>query len=192
MQPILDYEGFTYENMAKKSQAASFLANWVINIVKFNKIYKLVKPLMESAEAADKLANEKLEELRVVLEKVRVIVEKVDALKKLLAEAVAKKQAVEDDANALSLNLSLANRLVNGLADENVRWTKNVKSLELDKITMIGNALVAAAFVSYIGPFHSADRKDLWATQWIGDIIDKKIPFTEGVDPLGVLSNDSM
>jgi len=36
---------------------------------------------MESAEAAEKLANEKQAELAVVLEKVRVIVEKVDALK---------------------------------------------------------------------------------------------------------------
>lgn len=89
------------------------------------------------------------------------------------------------------MNLSLANRLVTGLADENIRWTKNVKTLEKDKITMIGNALIAAAFVSYIGPFHSADRQSLWSQQWIGDLIEKKIPFTEGVDPLGILSNDS-
>jgi dynein heavy chain len=81
---------------------------------------------MESSEAAEKLANEKLAELAIVMEKVRVIVEKVDGLKRQLDEAVAKKQAVEDDANKLSLNLSLANRLVNGLADENVRWTANV------------------------------------------------------------------
>jgi dynein heavy chain len=146
---------------------------------------------MESAEAADKLANEKLAELAVVTEKVRVIVEKVDALKKLLSEAVAKKQAVEDDANALALNLSLANRLVNGLADENIRWTRNVKTFELEKLTMIGNALVSAAFVSYIGPFNSKFRQDLWANQWINDMIAKKIPFTEGVDPLGVLSTES-
>jgi dynein heavy chain len=151
----------------------------------------MVKPLMESAEAADKLANEKLAELAVVTEKVRVIVEKVDALKKLLSEAVAKKQAVEDDANALALNLSLANRLVNGLADENIRWTRNVKTFELEKLTMIGNALVSAAFVSYIGPFNSKFRQDLWANQWINDMIAKKIPFTEGVDPLGVLSTES-
>jgi hypothetical protein len=45
----------------------------------------------------------------------------------MLDEAVAKKKAVEDDANQLALNLSLANRLVNGLADENIRWTLNVK-----------------------------------------------------------------
>ncbi len=155
LEPILSMESFTYENMLKKSSAAANLAKWVINIVIYNTIYKKVKPLMESAEAAEKLANEKLAELAIVMEKVRVIVEKVDGLKRQLDEAIAKKQAVEDDANGLALNLSLANRLVNGLADENVRWTNNVKTFEAEKLTMIGNALVSAAFVSYIGPFNS-------------------------------------
>jgi dynein heavy chain len=106
------------------------LCKWVINIVIYNTIFKKVKPLMESSEAAEKLANEKLAELAIVMEKVRVIVEKVDGLKAQLNAAVAKKQAVEDDANALALNLSLANRLVNGLADENIRWTRNVKTFQ--------------------------------------------------------------
>ena len=191
LEPILSHESFTFENMTKKSSAAANLCKWVINIVIYNTIYKKVKPLMESSEAAEKLANEKLAELAVVMEKVRVIVEKVDALKKMLDEAVAKKQAVEDDANALQLNLSLANRLVNGLADENVRWTANVKQFEKEKFTMIGNALVSAAFVSYIGPFNSTFRIDLWETQWIGDMTAKQIPFTEGIDPLDVLSTDA-
>jgi dynein heavy chain len=56
---------------------------------------------------------------------------------------------------------------------------------------MIGNALLAAAFVSYIGPFNAKFRQDLWAQQWIQDMTERKIPFTEGVDPLGVLSTDS-
>lgn len=139
--------------MTKKSSAAANLCNWVINIVKYNSIYKKVKPLMESAEAAEKLATEKQAELAIVLEKVRVIVEKVDALKAQLQQAVDKKQAVEDDANKLQLNLSLASRLVNGLADEKIRWSANVVNLKNEKLTMIGDALVSAAFVSYIGPF---------------------------------------
>jgi len=162
LEPILAQDSFTYENMLKKSTAAANLASWVINIVIYNTIYKKVKPLMESAEAAEKLATEKLAELAIVQEKVRVIVEKVDALKRQLDEAIAKRQAVEDDASALQLNLSLASRLVNGLADENIRWTNNIKTFELEKLTMIGNALVSAAFVSYIGPFNSTFRIDLW------------------------------
>jgi dynein heavy chain len=89
------------------------------------------------------------------------------------------------------LNLSLANRLVNGLGDEKIRWTKNVVNFEKEKLTMIGDALVSAAFVSYIGPFNSDFRKDLWANQWIGDIVAKGLPYTEGTDPLFVLSTEA-
>jgi len=183
---------FTFENMSKKSSAAANLCNWVINIVIYNTIFKKVKPLSDSADAAEKLANEKLAELAIVLEKVRLIVEKVDALKQQLDAAVAKKKAVEDDANALQLNLSLANRLVNGLADEQIRWTKNVENFEKEKLTMIGDALVSASFVSYIGPFNATFRKDLWSTQWIDDIVAKGIPYTAGsLDPLYVLSTEA-
>ena len=56
---------------------------------------------------------------------------------------------------------------------------------------MIGNALVSAAFVSYIGPFSNTFRNDLWREIWLPDIIDLKIPFTDGVDPLSVLSTPS-
>lgn len=159
LAPILALEGFTYENMIKKSSAAANLANWVINIVRFNSIYKKVKPLMESSDAAEKLATEKLAELQEVLQKVKVVVDKVNELKAKLDEAVAEKQEVVDNAEKLASQLSLANRLVNGLADERVRWMANVDNFKNERLTMIGNALVSAAFVSYIGPFNSLFRQ---------------------------------
>lgn len=60
-----------------------------------------------------------------------------------------------------------------------------------ERVTMIGNALVSAAFVSYIGPFSYLFRQRLWKDTWLVDIALKKIPFTEGVDPLKVLATDS-
>jgi len=55
-------------------------------------------------------------------------------------------------------SLDLANRLVNGLSDENKRWKDNVVTYKNEKMTMIGDALVSAAFVSYIGPFSANFR----------------------------------
>jgi len=40
---------FTKENMMKKSSAAANLANWVINVVKYNDIYVVVEPLKLAA-----------------------------------------------------------------------------------------------------------------------------------------------
>mmetsp|Transcript_20735 Transcript_20735/g.31882 ORF Transcript_20735/g.31882 Transcript_20735/m.31882 type:complete len:281 (+) Transcript_20735:10194-11036(+) len=54
---------------------------------------------------------------------------------------------------------------------------------------MIGDALVSAAFVSYIGPFSYLFRNRLWKEEWIPDIVEKQIPITSGIDPLMVLAN---
>jgi dynein heavy chain len=109
-------------------------------------------------------------------------------LKAQLYEAEAKKRAVEEEAQALQDQLDLANRLVGGLADENKRWASNVVHLKEERVTMIGDALVSAAFVSYIGPFSAAYRAELWRGVWIPDITEKKIPCTAGLDPLAVLA----
>jgi dynein heavy chain len=85
--------------------------------------------------------------------------------------------------------LGLANRLTNGLADENKRWNLNVVTMKEERTTMIGDALISAAFVSYIGPFNYIFRALIWKEAWLPDIISKSIPITNGVDPLEVLAN---
>lgn len=54
---------------------------------------------------------------------------------------------------------------------------------------MIGDALISAAFVSYIGPFNYIFRSKIWKEIWLPDIVAKSIPITEGIDPLMVLAN---
>jgi len=84
--------------MKKKSLAASYLAAYIINIIKYNSIFLKVKPLKESAEAAQALADTKMAELQVVQDKVAAINAKVQELKDQLFEAEAKKRKVEDEA----------------------------------------------------------------------------------------------
>jgi len=67
--------------MKKKSLAASYLAAYIINIIKYNSIFLKVKPLKESAEAAQALADTKMAELQVVQDKVAAINAKVQELK---------------------------------------------------------------------------------------------------------------
>ena len=186
--PIRAEPFFTFDIMKGKSQAAAYLCLYVNNIITFNTIYKNVKPLMESAEAAEKSKKEAEASLKVVIDKVNAINAQVDELKAKLNEAETTKAQVLAEAEGLKNQLDLANRLVNGLADENKRWGESVETLNNDKLTMIGDALLSAEFVSYIAPFNSQFRDMLWKEQWLPSIIEMKIPMTEGVDPLGVLA----
>lgn len=177
--------------MKGKSVAAAYLCSWVVNIITYNSIYKKVKPLMDSAQAAEQEAKDAEAALQIVKAKVAEINEKVDALKAKLEEAEATKARVEAEAQELQDQLDLAQRLVGGLADENKRWASNVETFKNDRVTMVGDALISASFVSYIGPFSAKFRKGLWEELWLPKIGERKIPSTEGVDPLGVLANDA-
>lgn len=87
--------------------------------------------------------------------------------------------------------LDSANKLVEGLAGENTRWTANVKYLKGNKRNSIGDSLLAAAFVSYIGAFSAKLRNDLWSNTWYANITGNTIPITDGITPLKILTNEA-
>ena len=189
--PVIAQPFFTYETMKSKSQAAAYLANWVVNIIAYNKIYKKVAPLMARVKAATSAKETAEAQLAVVLARVKEVEEKVMALEKTLGDAVREKETTEAEANRCMSKLDLAKRLVNGLSDENSRWTETVRGLRTQGVTLIGDSLLASAFVGYISPFSSGFRLDLWSKKWIADISERGIPFTVGIDPLAVLASEA-
>lgn len=191
LRPLLALPHFNYDAMFSKSNAASYLCNWVIFIVRYNGIYTKVKPLMDRLEEAKAEVAKKESELSVVRARVKDATDRVAGLQRELDTAIAIKEEVEADADKCRQELSLAERLVNGLGGEKLRWGENVKQLKIDANTVVGDSLLSAAFVSYIGPFSAGLRQQLWIHTWLPDIKAREIPYTEGVDPLRVLANES-
>ena len=183
--------GFDFAELKKKNTAAAFLGKWLTSMIKFNHVYKIVAPLDEAKRAAEEEVALKSKELAVVVERARKVNERVADLKRELDEAVKKKQAVEEEAQRGREKLEAAEKLVHGLAGENKRWGENVKKLKENTLTIIGDVLLSAAFVSYIGAFSAGFRKDLWQGTWIPDINARNIPMTQGVEPLKILTNES-
>lgn len=177
--------------MLGQNYAASKLCAWAANIVIYNRIFKEVKPLVDSQNKATETLETKKKELAIVKERVRILTEKVNLLKRNLEEAEIVKQRVEADATACSDKLNAAERLVKGLAGENKRWGENVKDLQANIKSVIGNALLAAAFVSYIGAFSAKLRQELWKNIWLTDLNLRQIPITLDIDPLKILTTEA-
>lgn len=66
---------------------------------------------------------------------------------------------LEEEARKTAGQLDLAERLVNGLADERYRWANAIEDLNNKRNTLVGDCLIAAAFLSYIGPFSRKFRE---------------------------------
>ena len=56
---------------------------------------------------------------------------------------------------------------------------------------LVGDALLAAAFVSYAGPFNMEFRKRLVTEKWLPDLTERQIPLTSGFMPLDMLADES-
>merc|ERR1712130_107646 len=56
--------------------------------------------------------------------------------------------------------------------------------------TLVGDVLLSAAFVSYIGAFNSSFRTDLWQNHWLTDLIEKEIPVSEKIKSLELSPKD--
>ena len=62
-----------------------------------------------------------------------------------------------------------------------VRWAESVNELDFKLQGIVGDTLVAAASVCYIGPFTARYRKDL-VNQWVEKCKEAAIPITRNFD----------
>ena len=59
-----------------------------------------------------------------------------------------------------------------------VRWEESVRLLDFKLKGLVGNTLVSAGMVAYVGPFTSAYRQDL-ASDWLRRCHEKAIPISD-------------
>lgn len=191
-RPYLELPHFTRDIIMNKSKAAAGLCDWAINIVKyFDVVIDVAPKKAELAEANEKLqtANETLTEVMAKVAELNAMVadleSQFDAANKDKNDAIAEQERCD-------LKLSLANRLITALASEGERWACTVEQLKVDYEVLTGDMLLAAAFVSYAGPFTSAFRTDL-IKQFLDFMKSRGTPMTEGLtDPLKVLVDEAI
>ena len=106
-----------------------------------------VEPLRAALAVATIELNEANETLREVQEKVHALTTKLAILTKQLNEAEADKAAAILEVTTGQKKLDLAQRLTRALADENVRWKANIITMNADKDLLVGDVLLASAFI---------------------------------------------
>lgn len=101
------------------------------------------------------------------------------------------KEAAEAEANKCASKLDLANRLVNALGSESTRWAQAIVDLDASITQIIGDVLLASAFVSYVGPFSKKYRTQIIEGKFLPFFKTNNIPLSPAADPLVVLTTSA-
>ncbi|RZC39341.1 MT, DHC N2, AAA 7, DHC N1 and/or AAA 9 domain containing protein [Asbolus verrucosus] len=184
---------FSPEKILSKSVAAAGLCAWVINILKFYDVFVVVEPKRKALQKANAELSEARAKLAELNEKLTNLEGQLAILKADFEEATAAKMKCQAEADATTQMIDLANRLVNGLASENIRWRELVKLYRELIITLPGDVLVITSFISYVGCFTRRYRSEMVDHYWLPFLktVNPKIPMTEGLDPLSLLTDDA-
>ncbi|XP_062976517.1 dynein axonemal heavy chain 9 [Elgaria multicarinata webbii] len=193
LQPYLQDPDFKPELVTSKSYAAAGLCSWVINIVRFYEVYCDVEPKRQALNKANADLAAAQEKLANIKAKIAHLNENLARLTARFEKATAEKLKCQEEAEATANTISLANRLVGGLASENVRWAESVKDFKLQESALCGDILLITAFVSYLGYFSKKYRQDLMDGVWKPYLRQLKvaIPVTPSLDPLMMLTDDA-
>ena len=197
LEPYLTDPEFNPDFVRTKSGAAAGLCSWVINIVKFYEVYCDVAPKRKALEEANNQLADAQNRLANIIKKVAELEKTLADLTKQYEEAVEEKIRCQDLADSTANTISLANRLVGGLASENVRWSKSVKDLQQQASMLPGDVLLSASFISYLGAFTKQYRLELLERKWIPILkkLSKPIPMSlgyVGADVLSILTDDAI
>lgn len=144
---------FDPERVKTVSTACEGLCKWVRAMEVYDRVIKIVAPKKARLEEAEAELAAQMDTLNAKRAQLQEVTDKLQALNDEFAAETKKKKDLEDDINLCSQKLDRAEKLIGGLGGEKTRWSDTAKHLHSLLSNVIGDVLLSAGTVAYLGPF---------------------------------------
>ncbi|XP_071943674.1 dynein axonemal heavy chain 1-like isoform X2 [Antedon mediterranea] len=177
IQPYIDSEEFTPAAIAKVSKACTSICQWTRAMHKYHFVAKAVAPKREQLRIAQADLAETQRVLDAARGRLREVEDGIATLQAKYNDCVAKKEELEMKCEQCEARLGRADKLIGGLADEKDRWQESVSKLNEIIDSIVGDVLISAGYVAYLGPFTGEYRLSM-AEEWIAALDAHHVPHT--------------
>ena len=185
-------KGFTPEAMRAKSRAAAGMLQWVFAIVSYHAVAKNVEPLRLKVRNMEKAKSQGEKELAATQKLLAAVQAELSILNANFEKADAELKDLNEKAQTMERRLTSASNLLEGLGSERARWSDEGTKLEEKKSRVVGDALLSASFLSYLGAFTFAYRAEMLDNTWATDCITRGIPLTDPFNVSEMLTTDAI
>jgi len=177
IEPYISNDEFQPAAIARVSKACTSICQWVRAMHKYHYVAIGVAPKRAALEEA----QQELAATRKVLEAAKQnlfeVEQGIKTLQEKFAACVSKKEQLENNCRLCEERLDRADKLIGGLADEKIRWSQTVDKLTGVIKNVVGDVLISAGFVAYLGAFTGEYRQSL-LENWSQVIEKEKVPVT--------------
>ena len=152
---------FTFEKVNRASRACGPLVQWVTAQVNYSDILDRVGPLKQEVAQLEEQALDTKAEARAVEANIAGLESSINTYKTEYAALISETQAIKAEMSKVQFKVDRSVRLLDSLSSERTRWEEGSKSFETQISTLVGDVLVAAAFLAYSGLYDQTFRKSM-------------------------------
>uniref|UniRef100_A0A8D2N9M5 Dynein-1, subspecies f n=1 Tax=Zonotrichia albicollis TaxID=44394 RepID=A0A8D2N9M5_ZONAL len=178
MRALLKNLNTTWAEMEVISRAGLGMLKFAEAVVTYCDVVKTVKPKEEKVARLERNYELSKRELERIQAELAAIQEELKALGEKLDQTLKENQKLQEEAEIMQRRLDAADKLIAGLKSENERWSDEFKELEAKKAKLLGDCLLAAAFLCYVGAFSWEFRHEMIYQVWHEDIVSREIPVS--------------
>ncbi|KMU78782.1 dynein heavy chain [Coccidioides immitis RMSCC 3703] len=172
----LSKEDFTFERVNRASKACGPLVQWVEAQVNYSEILDRVGPLREEVIQLEDQALQTKAEAQAIENTINNLEDSIATYKAEYAALISETQAIKAEMSRVEFKVDRSVRLLDSLSSERSRWEEGSKSFETQISTLVGDVLIAAAFLAYGGLYDQQFRKAM-IDDWVNQLAQSGINF---------------
>ncbi|XP_041348477.1 dynein heavy chain 3, axonemal-like isoform X2 [Gigantopelta aegis] len=160
------------------SSACEGLCKWIRAMEVYDGVIKVVAPKQASLQSAEGILGTMMVELKSKQAELKLVTDKLNSLNDHLSQKQTEKMNLEDNIKLTKVKIERAKKLISGLGGEKTRWTQNVEQLTETYDNIVGDVLLSASIIAYLGPF-ILDYRQECIKEWYDNCVKRNIPVSE-------------
>ncbi|KAL8022251.1 putative AAA+ ATPase domain, dynein heavy chain region D6 P-loop domain-containing protein [Plasmopara halstedii] len=184
----IEMDEFSPAAVRKASVACEAICMWVRAMHTYYNVAKVVEPKKVVLATAQTELDATLHVLADAKARLQAVVDRLAELESNYNNAVGKKDQLVRDVRQCELRLESALKLIHLLGGEETRWAATIRQLNADNTNLMGDVIISAATISYLGPFTSEFRESCVST-WYAALEALKLPHTKGCNIITTLAD---
>ncbi|GLH10276.1 Dynein heavy chain, cytoplasmic [Gryllus bimaculatus] len=179
------------DQMKLISKAGFCMLKFIESVLAYCQVYREAKPKKDHVQSMEKERDRMETDLKELTQEIEMAKIELKKFANKYDGTVKDRKKLQQEMDLMLHCLSIAEKLVAGLETEKRMWSSDLQSLREKKKCLIGDCLLTAAFLSYVGPFTKEYRNRMLIEDWVHDLMQYSIPLTNPYSLEGLLLDNA-